>query len=93
MDIERKYRFLTEVSLFELQKNVEQMNEEDKSEMRRELEGIALRAATFAAYINERQTWGASDLGHEKAVKNLNRVRKLVWVKAFGYNAFLPVNI
>ena len=93
MDYERKYRFLTEVSLFELQKNVEQMNEEDKSEMRRELEGIALRAATYAAYIDSRESHGASDSGHQKAVKNCNRVRKLVWTKAFGYNAFLPVNI
>ena len=93
MDYERKYRFLTEVSLDELQEKVEQMSEEDKDDVRRELEGVALRAATFAAYINDRQTWGASDLGHQKAVKNCNRVRKLVWTKAFGYNAFLPVNI
>ena len=93
MDIERKYRFLTEVPLYDLQEKVEQMSEGDKTDLRQNLEFIALRAATFAAYIDSRESHGASDSGHQKAVKNCNRVRKLVWTKAFGYNAFLPINI
>jgi hypothetical protein len=93
MDYEKKYRFMTEVSFSELQTNVEQMNEEGKASIRRELEGIALRAAMFAAYIDSRQSYGASDSGHKKAVKNCNRAGKLVWTKAFGYNAFLTIHI
>ena len=74
-------------SFIEMQTEIENMPESEKDQIRRELEGIALRAAEMAAYIDYRQSHGASDQGHKKALKNLNRVGKLVWVKGFGYNA------
>ena len=75
-----------------MKEEIEKMAESEKDSLRRKLEGIALRAAAMAAYIDYRQSHGASDQGHKKALKNLNRVRKLIWIKGFGYNAKHDLN-
>ena len=77
---------INKVALIDLPELVESISESEKEDMRRNLEGLAMRAAEMAAYIDCRQTHGASDEGHKKAIKNLNRVAKLLWVKGFGYN-------
>ena len=64
------------------------MNMKNKQELRQELEGLALRAAMMAAYIDEREGHGCGDQGHQKALKAMNRAGKIIWTKAFGYNAF-----
>ena len=61
---------------------------ENKQEITRLLEGIALNAGMTAAYILERDGYGCGDQGHRKAVKSLNKAGKIIWMKAFGYNAY-----
>ena len=34
-----------------------------------------------------RYGYGCGDQGHRKAVKSLNKAAKIIWMKAFGYNA------
>lgn len=53
-----------------------------------DLEAIAERAGMMAAYLEERNGYGCGDQGHGKAIKAMNRVGKIVHMKAFGYNAF-----
>lgn len=53
-----------------------------------DLEHIAKRAGMMAAYLEERDGYGCGDQGHKKAVKAMNRVGKIIHMKAFGYNAF-----
>jgi hypothetical protein len=79
-------------SLVDFAKRVDTMPESEKEAERRELEGLALAYAERAAYLDFRQSHGASDQGHKAALKNLNRVGKLVWVKAFGYNEFHDIS-
>jgi hypothetical protein len=64
------------------------MNIKNKQELRSELESLAKRAAMMAAYIDYREGFGGGDQGHAKAIKNMNKVGKAVWMKAFGYNAY-----
>lgn len=63
-------------------------NMKNMDEVRRELEGISLRAGEMAAYIDERHGYGCGDQGHDKALKRMNKVGRTIWMKAFGYNAF-----
>jgi hypothetical protein len=81
-----------EISFNEMKSLVDKMSESDKEKLRREIEGTALRAAEIAAYIDYRQGHGASDQGHKSALKNLNRVGKLLWVKGFGYNGYHTIS-
>lgn len=67
------------------------MNMKNKQELRIELESLAKRAGMIAAYIDYRDGFGCGDQGHEKAIKNMNKVGKAIWVKAFGYNAYLDL--
>lgn len=88
MSFDNLLQVLNDMSFSELRPAVEKMTESEKIATRLTLEGISKRAAMFAAYIDTRETCGASDQGHAKAVKNCNRAGKIVWVNAFGYNGF-----
>ena len=63
-------------------------NMENKQQIMRLLEGIAINAGMTAAYIMERDGYGCGDQGHRKAVRSLNKAGKIIWTKAFGYNAY-----
>jgi len=68
------------------------MNMKNTAQIAAELEYLSKRAGMIAAYLNERHGHGCGDQGHEKAIKEMNRVGKTIWMKAFGYNGFLPVS-
>ena len=75
-----------QLALTKLPEMVESMSEREKDNLRKQLEFMSMRSAQIAAYIDCRQNHGASDQGHDKAVKNVNRVSKLLWTKGFEYN-------
>lgn len=75
------------------EKAVDKLMIEERDEIRRELEGIAERAAMLAGYLDERHGYGCGDQGHSKAVKTANHHGKMVWMKTFGYNGFHPLTI
>ncbi len=76
----------------ELENLVDGMSEHERRELSLELEGIAIRAAEFSAYIDMRYGSGCGDQKHKTAMKAFNRVRKAVR-KAFGYNITTPIKL
>ena len=77
---------LLDMAPADLQYAVDSMTKAERQKAERYLEGIAYRAAGFAAYLGERCGHGCGDQGHERAVKAANKARKAVWCGAFGYN-------
>ena len=77
---------LMELAPVEWEKTADKMSTQERDEHRRELEGIALRAAELSAYLDARAGGGCGDQGHKYAVKCANRAGKKVWCGAFGYN-------
>lgn len=73
-------------------KTVGRMKPGEIVEAIRYLEGMAMKCATFAAYLDERHGGGCGDQGHKKAVRNSNRVGRLLWRRGFGYNAFRGIS-
>ncbi len=84
---------LMDVAPFEWEKTVEAMSIMGRDDMRRQMEGIALRAGELAGYLDERHGYGCGDRGHREAVKEANRVGKIIWTKAFGYNEYHRITI
>jgi hypothetical protein len=82
------YKMITEVAPVDLKDYVEKMKTQEMDLLRRELEGIAERAAFLAGYLDERHGYGCGDQGHDKAVKTANKNGRKVWVQVFGYNAY-----
>jgi hypothetical protein len=74
------------------EKAVDKILTRQRDELRRQLEGIAERAAVLAGYMDERHGYGCGDQGHKKAVKQANRNGKMVWMKVFGYNGYVEVH-
>lgn len=60
----------------------------NKQDVRKLLEEISKRAGMMAAYIDQREGFGCGDQGHDKALKEMNKVGKIIWMKAFGYNGY-----
>ena len=65
---------------------------EERDRLRGIFEAEAMHAAQLAAYLDLRYGPGCGDQGHKAAVKNSNRVARLLWCKAFGYNALTDLN-
>jgi hypothetical protein len=76
----------------DLEKIADKMNPHERGELVRELEGISLRAGEMAAYLFERYGYGSGDQGHSAGVKALKKAGKIIWIKAFGYNAYHDLN-
>ena len=69
------------------------MKPDQRRELARELEGLSLRAGELARYLDERYGHGCGDQGHRAAAKKCNRTGKVIWCKAFGYNAHIGLTI
>ena len=67
-------------------------NIKNLQELVRELEALSERAGMMAAYLEERNGYGCGDQGHERAIKNMNRVGKIIHTRAFGYNVFMDLS-
>ena len=83
---------LMETAPVDWEKAVDKIPTRQRDELRRQLEGIAERAAVLAGYMDERHGYGCGDQGHKKAVKQANRNGKMVWMKVFGYNGYVEVH-
>jgi hypothetical protein len=79
---------LLELPFIELEKIVNEMSLIERNSLCRELEILSARAGEMAAYLDERYGGGCGDQGHQSAVKNLNKAGRIIWTKAFGYNAY-----
>jgi hypothetical protein len=54
--------------------------------------GLSQRAGMMARYLDEREGYCCGDQGHDAAVKAMNKAGKIIYMKAFGYNAFHDLN-
>ena len=84
----RKARALFGSAPVDWERKVDKLTSKERDELRREFEGISLRAGELAAYIDQRHGFGCGDQGHGKAVKAMMKAGHVIWCKAFGYNAF-----
>jgi len=75
------------------EKTVDRLNTKDRDYLRRDLEELSKRVAMLAGYLDQRHGYGCGDQGHAKAVKQMNRNGKMVWMKVFGYNAYHDINV
>ena len=87
-----KAQELLEKAFVDLQEIVVELTIRERDDLRRELEGLSVRAGEVAGYLDERHGHGCGDQGHNSAVKQLNRNGKIIWTKAFGYNAYHRVS-
>lgn len=86
-----KAQELLEKSFVELQEVANTLTRSEINELRQKLEEISLQAGQMAGYLDERHgsEWGGrGDQGHQTGVKDLNRIGKLIWTKAFGHNGY-----
>jgi hypothetical protein len=67
------------------------MTDDEKRQLGDHFEGLAVNAARIAAYLEQRHGSGCGDQGHEKAVKEQNRVARKVR-QAMGYQQTLDIN-
>lgn len=88
-----KAKTLLNKAAVDWEKAVDRLSSSERDSLRRELEGMSLRAAMLGAYLDYRHGFGCGDQGHGSAVKRMNRAGRLVWRKVFGYNAFHDLSI
>lgn len=70
------------------EKRVNKIPRAELHDLRRTLDGIALRAVELGAYVGMRENYGCIDRGHEIAWKESRKKGKQVWVKVLGYCAY-----
>ena len=87
------YKLIQEVPPFKWEETVDEMTEEERSDMARQLNGLACRAVELGSYIEKRYGYGCGDQGHKSAVKYCNKRGKKVWVDVMGYNFYLGLTI
>ena len=75
------------------EKIVDKLSQNERQDLRESLENISERAGILAGYLDERHGYGCGDQGHDKAVKTMNRIGKIIHMKAFGYNAYHELKI
>jgi hypothetical protein len=86
-------KFIYGLAPIDWEETVDGMSTSERSETCKELESIARQAAMCAGYIDMRHGHGCGDQGHNAAMKEANRIGKIIWMKAFGYNAFRNIVI
>jgi len=77
----------------EWEHTADEITEEAREAFHSALEAVAKRAAMLAAYMDQRAGFGYGDMKHTKALKEANRVGRLLWVKGFGYYDFHDLRI
>ena len=86
-------RWLYNTAPMNYEKKVDRMTKREREDLRRMMEGIAEKAAFLAGYLDMRHGAGCGDQGHTSAVKRANRNGRITWMKAFGYNAYINMEI
>ncbi len=93
MDANEQAKRLMQLAPCDWQGAADKLGASGRDEIRRALEGVAVRAAELARYMDERAGSGCGDQGHAKAVKAANKAGRKVWCGVFGYNDFIDFTV
>lgn len=86
-------RLLHRAAPIDWEKLVDELSTEERRAIVKELEGICHHTVQLAGYIEERHGYGCGDRGHKKALKTANKWGKMIWMKVFGYNGYIDINV